>query len=171
MSFIARPKVMQLALPSNELGLTLRDYEGGMSTLCAGCGHESVSSAIAQAFFELSIAPHRAAKLSGIGCSSKTPAYFMQQSHGMNAVHGRMPAVATGASAANRDIHVLGVSGDGDSLSIGLAHFVHAMRRNLEHGLHPRKQWRIRPHQRPVFGFRRRGLHSQGRWRQQSTAD
>ena len=131
MSFIARPKVTQLALPSNELGLTLRDYEGGMSTLCAGCGHDSVSSAIAQAFFELSIAPHRAAKLSGIGCSSKTPAYFMQQSHGMNAVHGRMPAVATGASAANRDIHVLGVSGDGDSLSIGLAHFVHAMRRNL----------------------------------------
>ena len=131
MSFIARPKVLQLALPTNDLGLSLRDYEGGNSTLCAGCGHDSISAAISQAFFELSIEPHRAAKLSGIGCSSKTPAYFMQQSHGMNAVHGRMPAVATGASAANRTLHMLGVSGDGDSLSIGLAHFAHAMRRNL----------------------------------------
>ncbi|MEM7408027.1 MAG: 2-oxoacid:ferredoxin oxidoreductase subunit beta [Pseudomonadota bacterium] len=131
MSFITKPHVVRVEMPTNALGLTMRDYEGGMSTLCAGCGHDSVSSAIAQTFFELSIPPHRAAKMSGIGCSSKTPAYFLRTSHGMNAVHGRMPAVATGVAAANRELHVLGVSGDGDSLSIGLAHFVHAMRRNL----------------------------------------
>lgn len=131
MSFITKPHVVRVEMPTNSLGLTMRDYEGGMSTLCAGCGHDSISSAIAQTFFELSIPPHRAAKMSGIGCSSKTPAYFLRTSHGMNAVHGRMPAVATGIAAANRDLHVLGVSGDGDSLSIGLAHFVHAMRRNL----------------------------------------
>ena len=131
MSFITRPHIVHMEMPANQLGLTMRDYEGGMSTLCAGCGHDSISSGIAQTFFELSIPPHRAAKVSGIGCSSKTPAYFLRGSHGMNAVHGRMPAVATGISAANRELHVLGVSGDGDSLSIGLAHFVHAMRRNL----------------------------------------
>jgi 2-oxoglutarate/2-oxoacid ferredoxin oxidoreductase subunit beta len=130
-SFIRKPRPIHLQQPVNALGLTIADYEGGMSTLCAGCGHDSVSAAISQSFFEMSLAPHRAAKVSGIGCSSKTPAYFLQDSHGMNAVHGRMPAVATGVSAANRDINLLGVSGDGDTLSIGLAHFVHAMRRNV----------------------------------------
>ena len=131
MSFIARPAPLVDFAPKNELGLTLRDYEGGMSTLCAGCGHDSVSAAIAQACFELSVEPHRALKVSGIGCSSKTPAYFLRSSHGMNAVHGRMPAIATGAGAANRELALLGVSGDGDSLSIGLGQFMHAMRRNL----------------------------------------
>jgi 2-oxoglutarate ferredoxin oxidoreductase subunit beta len=102
-----------------------------MSTLCAGCGHDSITGAIVQAAFELSIAPHRMAKLSGIGCSSKTPAYFLSQSHGFNSVHGRMPSVATGANAVNGDIHYVGVSGDGDTLSIGLGQFCHAIRRNL----------------------------------------
>src|SRR5580765_6257830 len=102
-----------------------------MSTLCAGCGHDSVTAAIVQAFHELEIPPHRAAKMSGIGCSSKTTAYFMRQSHGFNAVHGRMPAVAAGANAANRDLVYIGVSGDGDSLSIGLGQFCHAIRRNV----------------------------------------
>jgi 2-oxoglutarate ferredoxin oxidoreductase subunit beta len=119
-------------LSRNDLGLTIRDYEGGMSTLCAGCGHDSITAAIVQAFFELSIPPHRVAKMSGIGCSSKTPAYFLGASHGFNAVHGRMPSIATGAAAANREIYLLGVSGDGDSLSIGLGQFAHAVRRNLD---------------------------------------
>jgi 2-oxoglutarate ferredoxin oxidoreductase subunit beta len=131
MSFIAKPQPIHAYLPTNQLGLTLRDYEGGMSTLCAGCGHDSISAALAQSFFDLSVPPHRAIKVSGIGCSSKTPAYFLRASHGMNAVHGRMPAVATGASAANRELYLLGVSGDGDTLSIGLGQFMHAMRRNL----------------------------------------
>ena len=131
MSFIRKPLPLRTRLPLNDLGLTIRDYEGGMSTLCAGCGHDSVSSALAQAFFELSLPPHRAVKVSGIGCSSKTPAYFLRASHGMNSAHGRMPAVATGASAANRELALIGVSGDGDSLSIGLGQFAHAMRRNL----------------------------------------
>ncbi len=132
MSFIAKPKVIHPKSPRNELGLTVRDYEGGMSTLCAGCGHDSVTSAIVQGAFELSIPPHRMAKLSGIGCSSKTPAYFLRQSHGFNTVHGRMPSVATGANAANADLWYIGVSGDGDSLSIGLGQFCHAIRRNLD---------------------------------------
>ncbi len=132
MTFIAKPKIVHKGLSRNALGLTIRDYEGGMSTLCAGCGHDSVTSAIVQAFFELDIAPHRVAKLSGIGCSSKTPAYFLSASHGFNSVHGRMPSVATGASAANRKLHLIGVSGDGDSLSIGLGQFAHAVRRNLD---------------------------------------
>lgn len=131
MSFIAKPKVMHPKSPRNDLGLTERDYEGGMSTLCAGCGHDSVTGAIVQAAFELSIPPHRMAKLSGIGCSSKTPAYFVKQSHGFNTVHGRMPSVATGANAANSDLWYIGVSGDGDSLSIGLGQLCHAMRRNV----------------------------------------
>jgi 2-oxoglutarate ferredoxin oxidoreductase subunit beta len=131
MSFIKKPKVMHPKSPRNELGLTERDYEGGMSTLCAGCGHDSVTSAIVQAAFELSIPPHRVVKMSGIGCSSKTPAYFMSQSHGFNSVHGRMPSVATGANAANAELKFIGVSGDGDSLSIGLGQFCHAIRRNL----------------------------------------
>lgn len=131
MSFIAKPKVVHPGLPRNELGLTIRDYEGGMSTLCAGCGHDSVTGAIVQAAFELSVPPHRMAKLSGIGCSSKTPAYFLRQSHGFNSVHGRMPSVATGANAANSELLYVGVSGDGDSLSIGFGQFGHAIRRNL----------------------------------------
>jgi 2-oxoglutarate ferredoxin oxidoreductase subunit beta len=131
MSYITKPRVAHPQLPKNELGLTVRDYEGGMSTLCAGCGHDSITGAIIQAAFELSLPPHRLAKLSGIGCSSKTPAYFASASHGFNTVHGRMPAVATGANAANAGLHYIGVSGDGDSLSIGLGQFLHAVRRNV----------------------------------------
>lgn len=118
-------------LPKNELGYTTRDYEGAVSTLCAGCGHDSISAAIIDACFEMSIPPHRVAKLSGIGCSSKTPAYFLGNSHGFNSVHGRMPSVATGANMANRDLIYLGVSGDGDTASIGMGQFVHAVRRNI----------------------------------------
>jgi 2-oxoglutarate ferredoxin oxidoreductase subunit beta len=102
-----------------------------MSTLCAGCGHDSVTGALIQAAFELDMPPHRMAKMSGIGCSSKTPAYFLSQSHGFNSVHGRMPSVATGANAANRSLNYVGVSGDGDTLSIGMGQFSHAVRRNL----------------------------------------
>ncbi|MBR9990665.1 MAG: 2-oxoacid:ferredoxin oxidoreductase subunit beta [Gemmatimonadetes bacterium] len=102
-----------------------------MSTLCAGCGHDSVTAAIIRAFWELSIPPHRVAKLSGIGCSSKTPTYFLREAHGFNSVHGRMPSIATGAGAANRDLIMIGISGDGDSLSIGLGQFCHAMRRGV----------------------------------------
>jgi 2-oxoglutarate/2-oxoacid ferredoxin oxidoreductase subunit beta len=119
-------------MPRNRLGLTPRDYEGVMSTLCAGCGHDSITAAIVQAVFELSIEPHRMAKLSGIGCSSKTTAYFVGQSHGFNAVHGRMPAIATGANAGNRELIYVGVSGDGDSLSIGLGQLCHVIRRNVD---------------------------------------
>jgi 2-oxoglutarate ferredoxin oxidoreductase subunit beta len=127
-----KPQIVHRGLKRNALGLTVRDYEGGMSTLCAGCGHDSITAAIVQAFFELDIPPHSVAKMSGIGCSSKTPAYFLSSSHGFNSVHGRMPSIATGTSAANRDLHILGVSGDGDSLSIGLGQFMHALRRNLD---------------------------------------
>ena len=132
MSYIAKPKVTHPGLPRNRLGLTARDYEGTVSTLCAGCGHDSITAAIIQAVFELGMEPHRLAKMSGIGCSSKTPAYFMSQSHGFNAVHGRMASVTTGANAANRDLTYLGVSGDGDSLSIGMGQFAHIIRRNLD---------------------------------------
>ncbi|HEX6997610.1 MAG TPA: 2-oxoacid:ferredoxin oxidoreductase subunit beta [Gammaproteobacteria bacterium] len=132
MTSIRKPKIVHEGLRRNGLGLTIRDYEGGMSTLCAGCGHDSITAAIVQAFFELDIPPHRVAKMSGIGCSSKTPAYFLGASHGFNAVHGRMPSIATGASAANRGLYLIGVSGDGDSLSIGLGQFAHAVRRNLD---------------------------------------
>jgi 2-oxoglutarate ferredoxin oxidoreductase subunit beta len=131
MSYIAKPKISHPGLPKNALGLTSRDYEGVVSTLCAGCGHDSVTAAIIQAVFELDIEPHMLAKMSGIGCSSKTPAYFVSQAHGFNSVHGRMPSVTTGANAANRDLMYIGVSGDGDSLSIGVGQFVHAIRRNL----------------------------------------
>jgi 2-oxoglutarate ferredoxin oxidoreductase subunit beta len=131
MSFMTRPQARHPNLPVNDLGLTVRDYEGGMSTLCAGCGHDSITGAIVQAAFELSIPTHRFAKLSGIGCSSKTPAYFLRDSHGFNSCHGRMPSVATGANAANRDLYYIGVSGDGDSLSIGMGQFAHAIRRNV----------------------------------------
>ncbi|MGH6790689.1 MAG: 2-oxoacid:ferredoxin oxidoreductase subunit beta [Pseudolabrys sp.] len=131
MSYIAKPSAHHPALPKNTLGLTRRDYEGSMSTLCAGCGHDSITAAIIQACFELAIEPHRVAKISGIGCSSKTPTYFLGNSHGFNSVHGRMPSVLTGANLANRDLIYLGVSGDGDSASIGLGQFAHCLRRGV----------------------------------------
>src|SRR5436853_2019526 len=131
MTYLTKPKLHHPKLPVNELGFTRRDYEGAISTLCAGCGHDSISAAIIQACWELSIEPHRVAKLSGIGCSSKTPDYFLGASHGFNTVHGRMPSVLTGANLANRDLLYLGVSGDGDSASIGLGQFAHVMRRGV----------------------------------------
>lgn len=130
MSYI-RPGFRHPELPVNDLGYTRQNYEGSLSTLCAGCGHDSISAAIVQAIFEMSIPPHQIAKLSGIGCSSKTPTYFLGNSHGFNSVHGRMPSVATGASMANRDMVYIGVSGDGDTASIGMGQFTHAVRRNL----------------------------------------
>ncbi len=131
MSFLPKPKLHHPHLPTNALGLTRRDYEGAISTLCAGCGHDSISAAIIQACFELDLPPHRIAKLSGIGCSSKTPTYFLGSSHGFNSVHGRMPSVLTGANLANRELIYLGVSGDGDSASIGLGQFAHIIRRGV----------------------------------------
>jgi len=131
MTYIAKPKLHHPSLQKNAVGYTRRDYEGKVSTLCAGCGHDSVSSAIVQACWQLDIAPHRVAKLSGIGCSSKTPDYFLGASHGFNTVHGRMPSVLTGANLANRELLYLGISGDGDSASIGLGQFAHAMRRGV----------------------------------------
>jgi 2-oxoglutarate/2-oxoacid ferredoxin oxidoreductase subunit beta len=131
MTYLAKPKLHHPQLPTNKLGFTRRDYEGAVSTLCAGCGHDSISAAIIQACFELSLQPHRIAKLSGIGCSSKTPTYFLGASHGFNSVHGRMPSVLTGANLANRDLIYLGVSGDGDSASIGLGQFAHSIRRGV----------------------------------------
>jgi len=125
-----RSKFRHPGLPENGLGYTTKEYEGAISTLCAGCGHDSISGCIIQACYEMSIAPHRIAKLSGIGCSSKTPTYFLGNSHGFNSVHGRMPSVATGANMANRDLVYLGVSGDGDTASIGMGQFVHVIRRN-----------------------------------------
>ncbi len=130
MSYV-RPKFRHPELPKNKLGYTIDYYEGTLSTLCAGCGHDSISAAIIQGCYEMNIEPHRLAKLSGIGCSSKTPAYFLSNSHGFNSVHGRMPSVATGANMANRDLIYFGVSGDGDTASIGMGQFVHAIRRNL----------------------------------------
>jgi 2-oxoglutarate ferredoxin oxidoreductase subunit beta len=131
MTYIAKPALHHPSLEKNRVGYTRRDYEGKISTLCAGCGHDSISAAIIQACWELDIEPHRVAKLSGIGCSSKTPDYFLGASHGFNTVHGRMPSVLTGANLANRELLYLGVSGDGDSASIGLGQFAHAMRRGV----------------------------------------
>src|ERR1700680_710627 len=131
MTYIVKPKLAHPKLPINSLGLTRRDYEGSVSTLCAGCGHDSISAAIIQACFELSVEPHRVAKLSGIGCSSKTPDYFLSNSHGFNSVHGRMPSVLTGANLAHRNLICLGVPGDGDSASIGLGQFAHCLRRGV----------------------------------------
>jgi 2-oxoglutarate ferredoxin oxidoreductase subunit beta len=131
MTYITKPKLHHPKLPKNKLGFTRRDYEGSVSTLCAGCGHDSISAAIVQACFELALPPHRIAKLSGIGCSSKTPTYFLGASHGFNSVHGRMPSVLTGANLANRDLIYLGVSGDGDSASIGFGQFAHSIRRGV----------------------------------------
>jgi 2-oxoglutarate ferredoxin oxidoreductase subunit beta len=131
MTYIAKPIARHPALQKNDIGLTRRDYEGAMTTLCAGCGHDSITAAIIQAFWDLSIEPYKVAKLSGIGCSSKTPAYFLREAHGFNGVHGRMPALVTGANAANRDVIYIGISGDGDSLSIGIGQLCHAIRRNV----------------------------------------
>ena len=130
MSYI-KPKFRHPNLPTNALGYTVADYDGSISTLCAGCGHDSISAAIQNACFLSSIPPHRIAKLSGIGCSSKMPTYFLGKSHGFNSVHGRMPSVATGASLANRDLTYIGISGDGDTASIGMGQFVHLIRRNV----------------------------------------
>ena len=132
MPSIAKPIARHPGLQRNELGLTARDYEGHMSTLCAGCGHDSVTAAIVRTLWELSIEPRMLAKMSGIGCSSKTPAYFASGAHGFNSAHGRMPPITTGAAAANRDLTYIGVSGDGDSLSIGIGHMCHAIRRNVK---------------------------------------
>ncbi len=131
MTYITKPRLHHPSLGHNKVGYTRRDYEGKVSTLCAGCGHDSISAAIVQACWELDIEPHRVAKLSGIGCSSKTPDYFLGASHGFNTVHGRMPSVLTGANMANKDLLYLGVSGDGDSASIGLGQFAHSMRRGV----------------------------------------
>src|SRR6202035_2238933 len=131
MPYIAKPRLHHPKLPTNALGFTHRDYEGSISTLCAGCGHDSISAAIIQACFELDLPPHRVAKLSGIGCSSKTPTYFLGNSHGFNSVHGRMPSVLTGANLANRDLIYLGAPGDGDSASIVFGRFAHAIRRGV----------------------------------------
>ena len=131
MTYITKPRLHHPMLKPNGLGFTRRDYEGKVSTLCAGCGHDSISAAIIQACYEMEIEPHRLAKMSGIGCSSKTPDYFVGASHGFNTVHGRMPSVLTGAYLANRDLIYLGVSGDGDSASIGLGQFCHSIRRGV----------------------------------------
>lgn len=130
MSYI-KPTFRHPQAPVNDLGYTESDYEGSLSTLCAGCGHDSISGAIIQACFEMSLEPHNVAKISGIGCSSKTPTYFLGNSHGFNSVHGRMPSVATGANLANKDLTYIGVSGDGDTASIGMGQFAHVVRRNL----------------------------------------
>src|SRR5271167_303946 len=131
MSFINKPKVGHPSLPTNALGLTRRQYEGSMSTLCAGCGHDSITAAVIEACWGLDMRPEQLVKLSGIGCSSKTTAYFVGGAHGFNSVHGRMPSIASGANAANRELTYVGVSGDGASLSIGLGQLVHAIRRNV----------------------------------------
>src|ERR1700694_5010586 len=131
MTFIAKPKAAHPSLPKNALGFPPRDYEGALSRLCAGCGHDSITAAIVEASWALAVEPQNMVKLSGIGCSSKTTAYFVSGGHGFNSVHGRMPSIATGANAANRNLTYIGVSGDGDTLSIGLGQFCHAIRRNL----------------------------------------
>lgn len=130
MSYV-KPKFRHPRLPTNRLGYTVADYDGSISTLCAGCGHDSISAAIRNACFLSAIPPHRIAKISGIGCSSKMPTYFLGKSHGFNSVHGRMPSVATGASLANRALTYIGVSGDGDTASIGMGQFIHLIRRNV----------------------------------------
>lgn len=131
MTYLTKPSLHHPSLKANAVGFTRRDYEGKISTLCAGCGHDSISTAIIQAAWESDIEPHRVAKMSGIGCSSKTPDYFLGHSHGFNSVHGRMPSVLTGANLANRDLLYLGVSGDGDTASIGMGQFAHLMRRGV----------------------------------------
>lgn len=130
MSFL-KSKFRHPKLPRNELGLTQQAYEGPLSTLCAGCGHDAIGASIIQACHELSIPPHRIAKLSGIGCSSKAPTYFLDKAHGFNSVHGRMPSIVTGANMANRDLVYIGMSGDGDTSAIGMGQFAHVVRRRL----------------------------------------
>jgi 2-oxoglutarate ferredoxin oxidoreductase subunit beta len=127
MSSVAEPKTP----PTNRVGLTVKEYGGLKSTLCVGCGHDVITRQITQALYEMGVAPHKVGKMSGIGCSSKTTAYFADRGHGFNAVHGRMPAVATGAALANPQLLYLGVSGDGDTASIGAGQFVHLLRRNI----------------------------------------
>ncbi len=131
MTYIVKPVNHHPNLEKNALGLTRRDYEGTISTLCAGCGHDSISAAVIEACYDLSLASDQIAKLSGIGCSSKSPSYFLNQAHGFNSVHGRMPSVATGANLGNQDLMYLGVSGDGDTAGIGIGQFMHAARRQL----------------------------------------
>ena len=131
MTYIIKPANHHPNLERNELGLTRRDYEGTISTLCAGCGHDSISAAVIEACYELSLSSDQIAKLSGIGCSSKSPSYFLNQAHGFNSVHGRMPSVATGANLGNQDLLYMGVSGDGDTAGIGIGQFMHAARRQL----------------------------------------
>ena len=171
MTSIAKPKIVHQGLKRNALGLTVRDYEGGMSTLCAGCGHDSITAAIVQAFFELDIAPHSVAKMSGIGCSSKTPAYFLSASHGFNSVHGRMPSIATGASAANRELHRLRRFRR-RRFAVDRARAVHARAApQSRHGVHHREQRRVRPHEGAVLGVGRRRLEGEARRGQQAAAD
>ncbi|HTL53574.1 MAG TPA: 2-oxoacid:ferredoxin oxidoreductase subunit beta [Planctomycetota bacterium] len=134
MTTVAKPQTQPPQPPAakvNRLGLPVAAYQGAESTLCSGCGHDSVTLQLIKAFHELDIQPYNVAKLSGIGCSSKTTAYFMNRSHGFNAVHGRMAAIATGVAMANRKLVSVGVSGDGDTASIGLGHFLHMVRRNV----------------------------------------
>ncbi len=157
MTYLPSPSCIT-RLPTNALGFTRRDYEGAVSTLCAGCGHDSICAAIIQACFELDLPPHRIAKLSGIGCSSKTPTYFLGASHGFNSVHGRMPSVLTGANLANRDLIYLGVSGDGDSRLDRPRPVRPRDAARRQHGLHRREQRRLRPDQGPVLGHLRQGL-------------
>ena len=163
MTYLTKPTLHHPTLQKNKVGYTRRDYEGKISTLCAGCGHDSISASIIQACWELDIQPHRVAKLSGIGCSSKTPDYFLGASHGFNTVHGRMPSVLTGANLANRELIYLGVSGDGDSASIGIGQFAQIMRRgvNLTYILENNRVYT--PDQGPGFRHRRRRLQIQAR--------
>ncbi len=130
MTFI-RPNFRHPENHTNAVGYSIKNYEGALSTLCAGCGHDSISAAIIKSCFDLNLEPHKIAKISGIGCSSKTPTYFLGNAHGFNSVHGRMPSVTTGANMANRDLLYIGVSGDGDTASIGMGQFAHVVRRNL----------------------------------------
>jgi 2-oxoglutarate ferredoxin oxidoreductase subunit beta len=127
MSSVAEPK----SPPTNRIGLSTKDYGGLKSTLCVGCGHDVITRQLTQALYEMGVAPYRVGKMSGIGCSSKTTAYFADRGHGFNAVHGRMPAIATGAALANSSLLYIGVSGDGDTASIGAGQFVHLLRRNV----------------------------------------
>src|SRR5215211_6532535 len=131
MSTAAPPPAAPKPPATNRLGLPQAEYKGAESTLCAGCGHDAITSQLIKALFEMDVEPYNVAKMSGIGCSSKTTAYFLGQSHGFNGVHGRMPAMATGSHLANRKLVHVGVSGDGDTASIGLSHFLHCVRRNV----------------------------------------
>ena len=139
------------AIKLNVINEPKDSYTGGPSSLCPGCGHDQISNVIVTAAWENGIKPHRIAKMSGIGCSSKTPAYYLGQSHGFNTVHGRMPSVTTGAYAINKDLLYLGVSGDGDSASIGIGQLIHSIRRNMDMGLHRRKQRCLWAHERPIL--------------------